>query len=142
MFYFLADISILRLKCQFCGLQCQSRTILKRHTVIHTGEKLYKCDICLAAFNRKENLKRHMMTHTGEKPYTCDVCGKTFTSKYYHNVHIRMIHKKMWSFAIQSSKQSRIYGISTNLGYIYLHETRVTWWVSNICGAWLSSSDI
>ena len=36
---------------------------------IHNGEKLYSSSFCLKSFALANDLKRHVIIHTGEKPY-------------------------------------------------------------------------
>ena len=34
-------------------------------------------------------LKRHMVVHTGQKPFPCQYCGRRFTQKSNVNLHLR-----------------------------------------------------
>lgn len=34
-----------------------------------------KCDICEKVFYHSGNLRKHMLLHTGERPYSCNECG-------------------------------------------------------------------
>jgi hypothetical protein len=45
--------------CEFCYKEFPSKWGLKRHLLIHTGEKPYACTLCYARFNQKIVLKRH-----------------------------------------------------------------------------------
>ncbi|XP_074657204.1 uncharacterized protein LOC141910369 [Tubulanus polymorphus] len=50
--------------CQICGKQFQNSTLVKRHQVVHTGERPYHCLICQKSYSLKHNLSRHMkMVH-------------------------------------------------------------------------------
>ncbi len=39
---------------------------------------LYECHLCFKTVATSYNLKRHMMIHSGERPYCCDICDKRF----------------------------------------------------------------
>lgn len=65
---------------------------MKRHRLIHTGEKPFKCDICDKAFNRSFNVSQHRLIHTDEKPFKCDLCSQAFNKKSNLNRHRGIIH--------------------------------------------------
>uniref|UniRef100_A0A2I3RCZ4 Zinc finger and BTB domain containing 17 n=1 Tax=Pan troglodytes TaxID=9598 RepID=A0A2I3RCZ4_PANTR len=51
------------------------------------GSVIHKCEDCGKLFTTSGNLKRHQLVHSGEKPYQCDYCGRSFsdpTSKMRH----------------------------------------------------------
>ena len=48
--------------CPVCQKLFSAQFFLKRHLLIHTGEKPFPCHYCDKSFNRKANLKRHMHT--------------------------------------------------------------------------------
>ncbi|XP_044231775.1 zinc finger protein 91 [Thunnus albacares] len=51
----------------------------------------YCCDICFKYFVSPSKLKRHYLIHTGQRPFRCDICGKTFTQSAHVRTH-RLIH--------------------------------------------------
>ncbi|XP_055043851.2 uncharacterized protein [Misgurnus anguillicaudatus] len=79
-----------RYHCEICGRGFISKTILKTHSVVHTGERPYKCSFCGKGFSQGGNLQIHERIHTGERPFKCDTCGKTFTKKFCLQNHERI----------------------------------------------------
>lgn len=65
---------------------------LRRHLLVHYGEKNYVCDLCKYCSVRKDHLKQHMESHQG-KGYVCQTCGLAFSHKYGFNKHV-YIHEK------------------------------------------------
>ncbi|OMJ75694.1 hypothetical protein SteCoe_25101 [Stentor coeruleus] len=80
--------------CTVCNKNFKEKHKLRRHMMVHTGEKPFPCSFCGKSFALEYNLKTHMRVHTGEKPYKCEYqsCGKTFTQSGNLKTHIRTNH--------------------------------------------------
>ncbi|KAH8292403.1 hypothetical protein KR054_009405, partial [Drosophila jambulina] len=48
-----------RYKCAFCDLRFEVKSQLKKHEVVHSGERKFPCEICNVSFTRNFNLKTH-----------------------------------------------------------------------------------
>ena len=64
--------------CKYCGKKLTTKLALKKHEMIHTGEKPFSCNNCGKSFININSMKRHELIHTGEKPYSCQYCKKKF----------------------------------------------------------------
>ena len=51
-------------------------------------KKIYKCRVCGRGFTRSHHLRRHEMIHTGEKPYKCHFCERGFARSDHLNLHL------------------------------------------------------
>ncbi|KAF8793641.1 D-beta-hydroxybutyrate dehydrogenase like protein [Argiope bruennichi] len=71
----------LRHTCSMCPYSTNTITHLKRHFLIHSGERPFSCVICGKAFTTKWNMEQHIRTHTGEKPYACGICWVRFADR-------------------------------------------------------------
>ncbi len=49
--------------------------------------KEHWCPLCLKCFKAPSKLKRHILIHTGQRPFKCSVCPKTFREKSHLKVH-------------------------------------------------------
>uniref|UniRef100_A0A1A8L8H5 Zinc finger protein 740 n=2 Tax=Nothobranchius TaxID=28779 RepID=A0A1A8L8H5_9TELE len=84
--------------CDHCYGAFKSGYHLKRHILIHTGEKPYACAVCDMRFIQRYHLERHSLTHTGVKPYACTMCDKRFFQRYHLARH-SLIHMGEKPFA-------------------------------------------
>lgn len=70
-----------RVTCDICHRQYYSNYHLKRHMMIHTGEKPHKCQHCGRAFAQNATLTDHLRIHLGRNVYRCQLCPETFRLK-------------------------------------------------------------
>lgn len=65
-------------KCGFCGKSCPHLNALRRHEVMHTGEKPFRCNTCSKSYSDISTLRKHKYVHSGEMPYKCSDCNMQF----------------------------------------------------------------
>ena len=52
-----------------------------------TTSTRYQCQTCHRLLSSKSALKRHNMIHTGERPYKCSMCDRSFTQPHHRLNH-------------------------------------------------------
>ncbi|KAJ2787270.1 hypothetical protein GGI15_000876 [Coemansia interrupta] len=71
-------------------------TTLTATVITSAGDpsKPFMCSICESRFGRLEHVKRHHLVHTGQRKYVCPSCSKTFARKDNMIQHMRAHERK------------------------------------------------
>ncbi|XP_054290344.1 zinc finger protein 37-like [Macrosteles quadrilineatus] len=77
------------LTCEFCGRVLSTKSTLREHIMIHTGEKPHECLLCGKHFRHKANLVVHVNGHAVVSTYKCKKCNKAFTKKSDFEKHLK-----------------------------------------------------
>lgn len=74
-------------ECETCNRVFKTKTGLRHHLAVHTGEYKFCCNYCGRGFMSRMMLEEHLSKHTKEERYICDVCGRKFTFQSTYWIH-------------------------------------------------------
>ena len=98
---------------------------LRKHRLVHTGEKPHKCEYCDCSFISSSNLNKHRRQHTGEKPYSCRVCLRKFTRSIGLRNHVNSQHLKQTNWSSVGGEEGEEIGDEASAFNIPIHILRV-----------------
>ena len=97
-----ADNVIKSHKCNQCDYASSHAGNLRRHLIIHSGEKSNKCNQCDFASSYTSCLRTHLKTHSGEKSNQCSQCD--YASSHAGNLRTHLkTHSGEYSNKCKSS---------------------------------------
>ena len=96
--------------CTICNKVFRDSTALKRHGLVHSGERPHGCTHCEKRFRRRDHLKAHEIAHhSGITSYECKTCDAVFNTRYALTVHVKSCKNRPSSPKEPISEEVRIY---------------------------------
>lgn len=77
--------------CALCGKGFRNHSQVAAHMRTH-NDGTFECDECHRRFKTRFHLRRHSLVHTGEKPFQCMYCTYSCNVKGNINKHVKMVH--------------------------------------------------
>ena len=63
-------------------------------SIIHIGRNRFGCPYCPKEMKHSTNMRRHIMIHTGEKPLSCQLCDYSANQRSHLSYHMKNYHKQ------------------------------------------------
>ncbi|XP_077179384.1 uncharacterized protein LOC143830578 isoform X2 [Paroedura picta] len=94
-----------RYQCPECDREFSNSSNMRKHLLIHRGERPYGCHACGQSYADVSNLKKHQLKHMGMPPHACPSCPKAFFVKNHLDAHLRR-HLGIRPFACLECRRS------------------------------------
>lgn len=107
------------IECSLCNFVCQRPSHLKRHMLMHTGEKPHKCEHCPKSFAQKTDLNRHSSHHAMHYDWHCGSCGRGFPEESIKTAHEAICKTKRYVCDI-------CHYMTFSIGNLHLHQRKHT----------------
>lgn len=75
----------------YLGAVWETMKIIENSTSISSK---FQCPMCSYGTSNKFDMKKHFLIHTGERPFQCNICGKKFSRNDHLKRHIKGTHFK------------------------------------------------
>ena len=82
-------------KCKICDQVFPRKTLLVKHSVIHTNKKDLECPKCPFKSSKGFVILSHIRSHSNNFPFPCDKCTKKFRTQSVFTSHYKIAHLKM-----------------------------------------------
>lgn len=92
--------------CPLCQRPFGTRHNLKRHFMIHTGEKPFNCPRCRKPFREYSTLKKHLVTHQRDRWYKCHLCPHKYRDYLKYTEH-KKTHSQFEAIQSPSKKKTK-----------------------------------
>lgn len=81
--------------CDKCDRKFTKAELLKKHELVHRGERPHECPRCGLGFKKKSVMRKHIMTHSGIRPYVCTFCSIGFPQRNRLMSHWKKEHSEV-----------------------------------------------